>query len=119
MTDLDVLEAVARAALVPGDGEADANQQLVGNTAAFSAWLKANGDYHQAADPATVLDLISAARECDAMREENEKLRAAISWLGPQFIDDQSTLTEIRKRIAFMHADAARARQALNQEQPA
>ena len=45
--------------MVPGDGEADANQQLVGNTAAFAAWVKANGDYHQAADPATVLSIVA------------------------------------------------------------
>lgn len=48
---------------------------------------------------------------------EDEKLRAAISWIEPPFIDESTPVEELRQRIAFVVADAKRA--ALAQARPA
>lgn len=56
------------------------------------------------ADLRTVLDALKAR---DA---EIDKLRGAISWVVPPFIDETTQEAEIRKRIAFLRADAERAK---------
>lgn len=49
-----------------------------------------------------------AARIAD-LEAENEKLRAAICWIEPPFIDAKTTESELRKRIDFCVQDAKRA----------
>jgi len=44
-----------------------------------------------------------------AAEEENKRLRAAISWLQPPFVDAKTPAAEIRKRICFMLDDLKRA----------
>ncbi len=40
---------------------------------------------------------------------ENSKLRAAISWIAPPFVDEKTPEAELRQRIAFAVADLNRA----------
>lgn len=44
-----------------------------------------------------------------ALRAENAKLRAAISWIMPPFVDENTPEEELRQRIAFAVADVNRA----------
>jgi hypothetical protein len=62
----------------------------------------------------TMARAIKAEREANAaevlaLRAENDKLRAAISWIEPPFIDSNTSEIEIRKRIGFCVQDAKRA----------
>jgi hypothetical protein len=56
--------------------------------------------------PRIVKDL---AAEVLKLRVENEKLRAAICWIEPPFIDANTPESELRKRIDFCVQDAKRA----------
>jgi len=49
------------------------------------------------------------AAEVVRLRAENEKLRAAICWIEPPFIDAKTPESELRKRIDFCVQDAKRA----------
>ena len=40
---------------------------------------------------------------------EVERLRAAISWIEPPFVDDNTSEEELRQRVKFCVQDAARA----------
>lgn len=42
-------------------------------------------------------------------RTKIEKLRAAISWIEPPFIDENTSEAELRKRISFCVEDAKKA----------
>ena len=59
-------------------------------------------------------DVYAAAREeyrkkIAEQAAEIEKLRAAISWIEPPFVDDSTSESELRSRIKFCVADAKRA----------
>ncbi len=77
--DLNVLEGLAKAVGEVRAGRTD--QQLVGTTEAFGAWVKASGAFAQAASPEVVLSLIAAARERDGLRELVGKLLANLDAL--------------------------------------
>jgi hypothetical protein len=51
----------------------------------------------------------SDSEECKLLTEENAKLRAAISWIVPPFVDEKTPEAELRQRIAFVVADLNRA----------
>lgn len=48
-------------------------------------------------------------RRIAELEAENEKLRAAIHWIEPPFIDANTPESELRKRIDFCVQDAKRA----------
>lgn len=58
---------------------------------------------------AIVLAAAQAADRIEALEAENERLRAAISWIEPPFMDDKTPESELRSRIEFCVADAKRA----------
>ena len=67
-------------------------------------------DLRPKSDPARLISGGKAwAAECRQLRAENEKLRAAICWIEPPFIDAKTTESELRKRIDFCVQDAKRA----------
>jgi hypothetical protein len=43
------------------------------------------------------------------LRAENLRLRAAISWIEPPFVDEKTSHEELKKRVQFCVQDAARA----------
>ena len=45
-----------------------------------------------------------------------EKLKAAISWLEPPFVDENTSHEELLRRVQFMLADAKRADPTKNEE---
>jgi len=47
--------------------------------------------------------------ELSALRREVERLRGAISWVSPPFVDANTTVAELRKRVGFLLTDADRA----------
>jgi hypothetical protein len=47
--------------------------------------------------------------ELSHLKAENAKLRAAISWIMPPFVDENTPEEELRQRIAFAVADVNRA----------
>ena len=53
--------------------------------------------------------VVSSATAVAALKADNERLRAAISWIEPPFVDEKTPEAELRQRIAFAVADAARA----------
>ena len=97
MTELDVLDMLEGLAKAVRDGDE-----------AEDAYYVALESYGMKFSPATVLTLISAARERDAMREA---LTAIMSFANPNIRLEQPRLA--------LDAVANIARQALNQEQPA
>ena len=40
---------------------------------------------------------------------ENERLRGAISWIEPPFVDEKTPEEELRRRVSYCVADAKRA----------
>jgi hypothetical protein len=54
-----------------------------------------------------VLDAVLALYS--PVMEENERLRAAISWIEPPFVDSQTSVNELRKRVQLCLVDAKRA----------
>jgi hypothetical protein len=53
--------------------------------------------------------LAAMQERIESLEAENEKLRAAISWIEPPFVDGNTLLNELRKRVQFCVADAKRA----------
>lgn len=54
-------------------------------------------------------DLYAAMKErAEAAEKEVERLRGAISWIEPPFIDVNTSEAELRQRIGFVIADAKR-----------
>ena len=51
----------------------------------------------------------AANKRADALERENETLRGAISWIEMPFVDANTPENELRQRVAFVVADAARA----------
>jgi hypothetical protein len=47
--------------------------------------------------------------EIGKLRAKNERLRAAIAWIAPPFVDEFTSAAELRQRIGFCVADAKRA----------
>ena len=47
--------------------------------------------------------------EYERLRAEIDKLRAAIAWIEPPFVDEHTTAQELRQRVNFCVADAKRA----------
>ena len=54
--------------------------------------------------PANPLDA-EAASEIHRLRGEVERLRGALSWITPPFVDADTTLAELRKRVQFVNDD--------------
>jgi uncharacterized protein (DUF934 family) len=52
---------------------------------------------------------LEAADEITRLTEEVERLRAAIVWIEPPFVDEFTSAAELRQRIGFCVADAKRA----------
>ena len=50
---------------------------------------------------------LAAADRIEALEAENERLRGAISWIEPPFVDENTPAAELRSRIGFCIADAA------------
>ena len=48
-------------------------------------------------------------RKQAALRAENERLRAAISWIEPPFVDSKTSEVELRTRIQMCVEDKRRA----------
>jgi len=48
-----------------------------------------------------------AADRIEALEAENKRLRGAISWIEPPFVDENTPAAELRSRIGFCIADAA------------
>ena len=49
------------------------------------------------------------AADNDRLRAENERLRAAISWIEPPFVDSKTSEAELRTRIRMCVEDKRRA----------
>jgi hypothetical protein len=57
---------------------------------------------------------IALADKVDRLTAELERLRGAISWIEPPFVDEKTPEEELRRRVSYCVADAKRA--ALTQE---
>jgi len=93
---------------------------ISGNNDMLDAWYAARGITTKRMEMKAEIASLIADRAAQAERmarldEALGKMRAAVTWISAPFVDENTTLEELRKRVAFCVSDAALAARALSQ----